>query len=282
MSFYLTLPSNASMQIHPGNTQTKFETELPNEIDVRGYEVGLVELIHGAKFKTLLGTVRIRNYRFDVVDKATRHEWLEVKIFLTTNETIEHFAENLTHEIFGAIYREEIRAILIAKYTDIPLMLKNKERYDPIYIRMIDKNKLNDHYTFKYNSENKKLSIKLKKGCEIYFDEKISAFLNIERNITKSCEIPVAIHDIIITQNVLVKINIIEEQIFGDTLTPLLKTLLIGHKSNVEYLDTPHYIKTNKSVIKKLRISLETVEGGPIEFTNSTSQVIVKLHFKKK
>lgn len=45
--FYLTLPSNSSMQCHPTNTAAKFTTQLPATIDLDGeWEVGLSEIIY--------------------------------------------------------------------------------------------------------------------------------------------------------------------------------------------------------------------------------------------
>ena len=43
--FYLTLPSNSSMDYYKGNSLANFTTRLPNAIDLTGdWEVGLVEI----------------------------------------------------------------------------------------------------------------------------------------------------------------------------------------------------------------------------------------------
>ena len=43
--FYLTLPSNSSMDYYKGNSLVNFTTRLPNAIDLNGdWEVGLVEI----------------------------------------------------------------------------------------------------------------------------------------------------------------------------------------------------------------------------------------------
>ena len=43
--FYVTLPSNASMDYYKANTLANFTTRLPNVIDLTGdWEVGLVEI----------------------------------------------------------------------------------------------------------------------------------------------------------------------------------------------------------------------------------------------
>ena len=44
-AFYLTLPSNSSMQIYPTNTLTNFNTQLPNSLFLDGdWEVGVAEI----------------------------------------------------------------------------------------------------------------------------------------------------------------------------------------------------------------------------------------------
>ena len=43
--FYLTLPSNSSLQFYPQNTVTQFTTQLAHHLDLQGqWEVGLAEL----------------------------------------------------------------------------------------------------------------------------------------------------------------------------------------------------------------------------------------------
>ena len=43
--FYLTLPSNSSMDVYPHNTMANFKTNLPNRIELEGrWEVGMVEM----------------------------------------------------------------------------------------------------------------------------------------------------------------------------------------------------------------------------------------------
>ena len=45
--FYLTLPSNASMNTHPDNTLTRYITTLPQRLNLSGqWECGLVEILY--------------------------------------------------------------------------------------------------------------------------------------------------------------------------------------------------------------------------------------------
>ena len=70
-AFYLTLPSNSSMQIYPTNTLTNFTTQLPISLFLDGdWEVGLAEIqypytwnnIGSGKNRACNKTLNERNY----------------------------------------------------------------------------------------------------------------------------------------------------------------------------------------------------------------------------
>jgi hypothetical protein len=61
--FYITLPCDASLDIHPSNTSSKFVTELPHVIDLQGeWEVALSEIIIPGIWNNVLA----RDYWFEV------------------------------------------------------------------------------------------------------------------------------------------------------------------------------------------------------------------------
>ena len=52
MSFFVTLPSNASQRDYENNTKTKFKTKLKNPLYLDGsYEVALVEILYPVSWK---------------------------------------------------------------------------------------------------------------------------------------------------------------------------------------------------------------------------------------
>ena len=52
MSFYITLPSNSSMDIFPDNTLTSFTTKLKSALQLEGrYEVALTEIMFPVNWK---------------------------------------------------------------------------------------------------------------------------------------------------------------------------------------------------------------------------------------
>ena len=62
MSFYVTLPSDASMDVCPNNTQSNFTTYLQKPLEVRDYKVGLAEIGYSTNIKIRVGTIRLKIY----------------------------------------------------------------------------------------------------------------------------------------------------------------------------------------------------------------------------
>ena len=56
MSFYLTLPSDASLRIYPDNATSHFKTLLAKPLDLEkdSWEVGLVEIVHPSRWYTII------------------------------------------------------------------------------------------------------------------------------------------------------------------------------------------------------------------------------------
>ena len=69
MSFYLTLPSNASMNEYPNNTQTDFTTLFKQPIVLdSSYEVALTEISYSSIFTAELGRLEFPNPFDDILD----------------------------------------------------------------------------------------------------------------------------------------------------------------------------------------------------------------------
>ena len=60
MSFYVTLPSNASIDVFPHNTATNYTTSLqmPLRFDTQ-YEVGLVEMVYNHNWTNNIGKLSL-------------------------------------------------------------------------------------------------------------------------------------------------------------------------------------------------------------------------------
>jgi hypothetical protein len=83
MSFYIQLPSNASMDLFPQNTLQNYKVRLHNPIQIHGaYEVAIVEALYPNQFKTCLGAITI--YKNDTNDEQEH----SLNIFLYENQKL--------------------------------------------------------------------------------------------------------------------------------------------------------------------------------------------------
>ena len=137
------------------------------------------------------------------------------------------------------------------------------------------------NYKLDFDVKTRCFQVKIPTGGEVQFSGQIIDILGLEAIYTKSSDIFLEKNDINMSQNVLVKTDIITEQYYGDQLTKLLKILAFDHKRDVEIIKNPHYIKLNQSRVNTIDICLETEQGGPIQFSSATGQILTKLHFRK-
>ena len=77
--------------------------------------------------------------------------------------------------------------------------------------------------------------------------------------------------------------DIIEDQYFGNKLTPILKLITFDESNNklVKNFENLHYVPVRKNRISTINIALKDLSGNPILFLNNFGFVVVKLHFRK-
>ncbi len=84
-------------------------------------------------------------------------------------------------------------------------------------------------------------------------------------------------------EEIFVGTNIIKESYVGRSMAPLLKTLtdssefdnIVSHQ-----IINPHYVSINFKTIDRIRIFMQDSNGDNINFTDSHSRVVYKLHFR--
>ena len=61
MSFYVTLPSNSSMNFNSNNVQSHYTINLPNRLYLnKNYEVGLAEISYNQSVNVSLGVMLVK------------------------------------------------------------------------------------------------------------------------------------------------------------------------------------------------------------------------------
>ena len=242
MSFYITLPSDSSLNFFPENKISHYITRLPSPIELKGdWEVGLVEFIFP-------------------------HTWHNVN---SKNNTIGFNIDDLYvgHHISEGYYHS-VSDILEA------IALEGEE------------NKV----SFRYSPASKRVRITLKNGARVCLKDGLAQMLGFEPTNIQSDD-----HGEIVVESpyiadpsadyrvLMVYTNIVESQIVGDVLAPLLRIVNIsgqhGETICAQY-ERPHYLPINCKFIDSIEIAIRKHSGELVPFERGRSYV--KLHFRQK
>ena len=110
MSFYVTLPSNSSMEIFPGNTQSNYTTLLQNPIQLDGpYEVALSEISYSSDFNVELGNLVIDNPFYVAYEVGSQ----KVNIRIAVNNSLKN------SDLCNTINKEIENQIIVNEYNRI-------------------------------------------------------------------------------------------------------------------------------------------------------------------
>lgn len=244
MSFYVTLPSDSSMKFFPNNKTSSYITRLPAPIELKGeWEVGLVEFTYPHTWYNV--NVNNNFLGFDIGDGIE----LGLRISPGFYKTIQ--------EILNAI--------------DLDL----------------HKNKI----SFKYHPITRRVSVRVKKNCRVILHNGLAELLGFEPmqiiNDTPNSEKVVEgsfIADPRMHYRILMLYtDIIESQIVGDVLAPLLKIVNVrgsdGEIISKQY-ERPQYLPVSRKNIDTIEINIRTHMGELTPFERGRSYV--KLHFRQK
>lgn len=248
---YLTLPSNSSMNYYPNNTVANYITHLPSVVRLSGgeWEVALVEAHYPCSFITVGGDARILLYTKGDADKP---------------------------------------ALIVAKvepgnYKDIDELVNA--------INAIPKLKSNQ-CEFEHDRQTGKVEL-------ISIDQTV---VQLELSSTLALQMGYDVHSVdLIKQrkairppNLLAGIpsymyvycDLVEPQLVGDTVAPLLKIVNIDAKNytygahNIVHFTDPHYVPLMKSSFESVEIDLRDSAGHHLPFHFGTT--CMKLHLRRE
>ena len=249
----ITLPSNASMDEHPDNTQTDFITNLTTPIICEGnFEVALLELTYRQSIKTYIGKI--------ITLTHISANFCSEDIFLHEGEHIETFVDRLNHAL----------NICVVYHMQQPAYTEYFE-YKDSFVRLIN---IPQNVQFQFDGNILKLfDFEKRKGF-------FSRYSKNEKLFTYPPNTPIRTLD-----EIFVYTDIIKNQYVGDTLAPLLRGVGNRGKNNetitVEFIN-PLYVDLNKTEIRNIHIYLRDSTGEKIYFRDPGSKVIVKLDIRPK
>lgn len=274
--FYVSLPSSASMDIHPSNTLANYTTELhtPIDIDRSAYEVGLCEFqLHGNVYNILEPKEVFRIAReSDEIFKLTQSK------MLPHTEKYHYIS---------------IISIKPGYYRDIDDIIDslNAQFLSDVYTRDLYITRINETYD---NKKDMKISLVSNQGLNInsydatyvLVEAEVSNIIkDVERVNEKSYEKHYTVNFEKLFENpgpCYVYCNIIEHQRVGDVQAKLLRSVYLTYKSNSECIiyNTPHYLNISINEISTITIDIRTVNGEKFPF--DAGSLSVKLHFRIK
>lgn len=249
-SFYLTLLSNSSMEYFPDNTTTLFSTKLPKPIILEGsWCIGVVEF----QYPCTMFTVQ------------------------------EH--ENVIYITKRMLMPNEKNPSLVYYKTHIPAT-----NYDNINHILVALNNIKEKIKFRYDELSKFVSVSVtdESITSITLSPKLCLQLGFEpsRNlVTKGLgKCPANLH-LGLPSQLFVYCDVIDPQIVGDVMTPLLRIIpldpskYIYGANKMHVFSPPHYLRVMRREFDTIEIDIRTSTGQKIPFQFGT--VCIKLHFQK-
>lgn len=249
-SFYLTLLSNSSMDYFPDNKTTRFSTKLPKSIILEGmWHVGVVEF----QYPCTMYTVQ-------------EHENI---VYVTKLMKMSHESRHST-----VYYKTHIPAT----------------NYDNINHILSALNNIKENITFRYDELSKFVNVSImdENIKSISLSPQLSLQLGFEphRNLADKGfgKCPANLH-LGLPPQLFVYCDIIEPQIVGDVMTPLLRVIpldpskYIYGANKMHVFSPPHYLPIMRREFDTIEIDIRSNTGQKIPFQFGT--VCIKLHFRK-
>ena len=245
-SFYLTLPSNASMDIYPDNTASTFQIRLPRTMYLKNqYEVALAEIHYSHSWSTLREN---EDYYISISEGGSESIILQIP---------KGFYRNL-NEFINTIHKEIRQTLNISEQLPV---------------------------RFEYNVITRTVTLKIAENYKVGLSKGVSEILGFP-TFKKYTENKVASFKADIQHgfySLYVYCSICEPQVVGDYYVPLLRTVPIqGHDGDyiVKVYGEPQYVPVNTSKFDVIEINIKDDTGEKVAF--KTGKVICKLHFRQK
>ena len=248
-NFYMTLPSNASMELFVKNTLSEYKVQLPRTLHLNhSYETALVEITYPNTYDLLAHT--------------------DVDIVITTTDD----GVTMHSKVEGLTVSSNVRKMMHKVNTTISGMLKKLN---------IDKEKVK----LQLLSDQEKVKLHVTKHVCVLFTRKLAAILGfpsdvwfMETTLAKNhYDLRGGFHSL------YVYCSAVESQIVGDVYAPLLRTVgLSGLKGETivrNFID-PHYMPVNCDELRCLEMNIKDDTGENVSFRSG--KVICKLHFRKQ
>ena len=275
-SFYVTLPSNGSMKLYPGNTLASYTNKLANRIILKedDWEVGLVEI----QYPTVFANIRSKDFWMhfhyghpnNIKEKTMClpdgiYDKVE-NILLVMNEKLQDSDYVFNFEYLKDINR--IKLTFVVSFAKMQTVILSPSLAIALgYILPVD-------------AENM-LSFELYNDDTFMADVQTSA----QDNTGTTVEIiktpyPPSIENSIPPQMYIYS-DIVAPNFIGDVLAPLLRIVKVDGvgKDTCQTFTEPYYIPVLKRDFETIEINIRKDDGNLVPFLSG--KLNVRLHFKR-
>ena len=247
--FYLTLPSNSSMDVYPDNTMANFKTRLPNRVELEGrWEVGLVEMQYPHSWYNLREDEEV------IIQPVGMPELNSlVTIPAGFYPTIIHLTDRIETEITKTLNMTDEKPVL-----------------------------------FRYDDIRNKISIRVKRRSGLHFSLDIGfgiqRILGFDRNIIESGVTEGVLGvDMDPLHSIYVYCDLLEPRVVGDKMVQLLR--IIPSEGNhgdmvTRTYENVHYVPVQLKSFEGVAIDIRDSAGAKVPFERGTLNVT--LHFRRR
>lgn len=299
--FYLTLPSNSSMEYFPNNTLTNFTTKLHNEVELKDdWEMGLAEIIFPKKLLNVdeqqdVTFVRYKRQRGQQSTSSSGAVNFMVKypvkpkyyrnvedLTYALNDALRGVKDpvNVNMDRVGDIIIDTLRQLMESG------VFENEQKALDAYYALPGA----DLPTFSYSQIGNKVRLELMPYTEVILSEDLKEILGFKSdtrlyNLTAEKIVFESSNDFSLNSNrqtFYIYCDILENVAVGDTVAPLLRTIDVeGERGTMIHrnFEQPRYLPIQKKNFDSVQIDIRDGLGRPIPFEGDT--VIVTLHLRR-
>ena len=246
--FYVTLPSNASMDVYPSNKIWNYRIKLAKPIILKQpYQVGIIELQYPKSWISFPEEDGMISMLSDI--KSGERSWIKLKLATGHYDSIPRLLKEINS--------------LIVKHTKTLSVL-----YNAVTNRV-----------FFMGEENGAIMFKGRLAHILGFVPDKEFIIRPSNHPIKYAPHPADIYGG--CYNIFIYTDIVDYQRVGDSHVPLLRSINItddARRVPTLLYDKPHYTSVSRSIIDDIEISIKNDQNQYIPFTYG--KTIIKLHFR--
>lgn len=276
--FYVTLSSNASADIYPGNKTSNFSVNLCREINVENFKVALSELIFPLNFNNVAqnnNTIKI-GYKLNHINEdaapTSRLDLIDCMVPTGYYKNITELIDKINSLVIDRVPWKSVKVNIISLNSE-----------GKVEISGDFKRKLKQHANIAL-IETRASSVE----PIIQFENRLATMLGYEHNVNLINTVP-KVYDLTagFVGEMFIYLNVVDNSLVSNSSAPLLRVYPIssdmpnvGRKVHVEFLNR-NYTPVSSIKMRTISVECRNAQGNFIPFIDG-SNMILTLHFTRQ